>query len=56
MAKKSFKFFTPRDKPLKKEAHVNTRKIKTKVRKDSKNKLATKAKVRVDKYPVVSYI
>jgi len=41
---------------LKKEAHVNTRKIKTKVRKDSKNKLATKAKVRVDKYPVVSYI
>jgi len=36
--------------------HVNTRKIKIKVRKDSKNRHVTKAKVRVDKYPLISYI
>ena len=41
---------------LKKEAHVSTRKIKIRVRKDSKNRHVTKAKVRVDKHPVVSYI
>jgi hypothetical protein len=39
-----------------KEALVNIKKIKIKVRKDSKNNEDTKAKVRVDKYPLVSYI
>ena len=41
---------------LKKEVHVNTRKIKINQRKDSKNKHVIKAKERVDKYPLVSYI
>ena len=46
MAKK-FKAFIERDKP-KKEAHVNTRKIKINTRKDSKNKPDIKVKVKVD--------
>jgi len=40
---------------LRKEAHVNTRKIKINQKKDSKNRHVTKAKVRVDiilKYPI----
>jgi len=36
--------------------HGNTRKIKINQRKGRKNKLVTKAKVRVDKHPLVSYI
>ncbi len=41
---------------LKKEAHVNTRKIKINQRKDSKNKHDIKAKERVDNNPNKSYI
>ena len=41
---------------LKKEVHVNTRKIKINQRKDNKNRHVIKAKERVDKYPLVSYI
>jgi len=40
---------------LRKEAHVNTRKIKINQKKDSKNRHVTKVKVRVDiilKYPI----
>ena len=54
MARK-FKAFVERDKP-KKEAHVNTRKIKTNTRKDSKNRHDIKAKERVDINPNKSYI
>jgi hypothetical protein len=36
--------------------HGNTRKIKIKVRKDSKECAVIKAKVRVDKHPLISYI
>jgi hypothetical protein len=41
---------------LKKEEHVNTKKIKTNTRKDKRNKHDTKAKERVDivpKYPIL---
>jgi len=41
---------------LKKEAHVNTKKIKINQRKDSKNKQDIKAKERVDINPDKSYI
>ena len=41
---------------LKKEVHVNTRKVKINQRKDNKNRHVIKAKERVDKYPLVSYI
>ena len=41
---------------LKKEAHVNTKKIKINQRKDSKNSVVTKAKERVDINPDKSYI
>ena len=41
---------------LKKEAHVNTKKIKINQRKDSKNKEDIKAKERVDINPDKSYI
>jgi hypothetical protein len=41
---------------LKKEAHVNTRKIKTNQRKDSRNKHDIRAKERVDNNPNKSYI
>jgi hypothetical protein len=39
-----------------KEALANTKKIKIRAKKDSKDNEDTKAKVRVDKYPLVSYI
>ena len=41
---------------LKKEAHVNIKKIKINQRKDSKNSVVTKAKERVDINPDKSYI
>jgi len=41
---------------LKKEVHVNTKKTKINQRKDNKNKHVIKAKERVDKYPLISYI
>jgi hypothetical protein len=36
--------------------HGNIKKIKIKARKGSKNNVVIKAKVRVDKHPLVSYI
>ena len=53
MAKQSFKFFTPRDKP-KKRGPRQHKKNKNKQRKAQKHRKDTKA--RVDKYPLISYI
>jgi len=41
---------------LKKEVHVNTRKIKIKTKKDSKNKQDTRVKEKVDNNHIISYI
>ena len=55
MAKQSFKFFTPRDKPKKRGARQH-KKNKNKSEKRQKKQLVTKAKVRVDNiliYPIL---
>ena len=51
MAKQSFKFFTPRDKP-KKRGPRHHKKSQNKNEKRQKNRQDTKA--RVDKHPVIS--
>ena len=53
MAKQSFKFFTPRDKP-KKRGPRQHKKIKINRKNVKKNRQDTKA--RVDKHPIISYI
>jgi hypothetical protein len=53
MARISFKFFTPRDKPPKRGPRQH-KKNKNKSEKDSKNRQDTKA--RVDKHPIRYYI
>ena len=52
MARQSFKFFTPRDKPKKRGPRQHKKNL-NKSEKRQKNRLGTKAKV--DKFDIISY-